>query len=170
MKILGVDPGFTATGFAIIEKENNLTRLIDFGCLKLKPTDHLSVRVGVFYTFFQKKILDTAISNISLETSFLGKNPQAFLKLGYLRGILYLLADQHQLPLHENSPTQIKAAVAGTGSASKDQIAFVVRRIFPVLNQATTLRHDVTDAVAIALSGLFAQSRDQQIQKKYAQR
>lgn len=168
MKILGIDPGFTATGFAIIEKKDGTTRLNDYGYLKLKPADHLSVRIGIFYEYFQQKIEDFSISHISLETSFLGKNAQVFLKLGYLRGILYLLADQNKISLTENSPREIKAAITGSGAASKEQVAYVASRLFPVIKQTKNLRLDVTDAIAIAFCGLLSQSRDQLTKKQYS--
>ncbi len=167
MKILGVDPGFSVTGFAVIVVESGKTALEDFGFLKMKSSDELSVRVGQFYQFFNKKILDLKITHISLETSFLGKNAQTFLKLGYLRGILYLLADQHKLLLQESTPMQVKAAVTGVGSASKDQVAFIVQRLFIALTKNGSLKHDVTDAVAIALCGVFSQSRDQRIKNQF---
>lgn len=167
MRVLGIDPGFSVTGYAIITVASGKTQLEDFGCLKMRSTDHLSLRVGQFYQFFKQKIIDFQITHLSLETSFLGKNAQTFLKLGYLRGILYLLADQHSLILQESTPTQVKAAVVGVGSASKDQVAFVVQRLFVILTKSGALKQDVTDAVAIALCGIFSQSRDQRVKNSY---
>ena len=109
--------------------------MLDFGYLPLPPKEHLSKRVGIFYSFLESKIKEFGVSRISLETSFLGKNAQTFLKLGYLRGILYLLADQHDLQLHEFAPREIKQAVVGYGGASKEQVAAMVMRMFPKLNE-----------------------------------
>ncbi len=147
--ILGIDPGFSCTGFAILKKEGSKISLLDLGALKMKPTDPLPNRVEQFYNFILQKINQHKITDIALETSFLGKNAQNFLKLGYLRGTLYLLASQNKLNLHEFSPSEIKLAVTGFGGADKEQVARVVLRLFMGVKMPDKL--DVTDALAIAL-------------------
>jgi crossover junction endodeoxyribonuclease RuvC len=160
MIILGVDPGFTVTGFGILKKEGGKVFLLDYGYLKMNPTKHLSERVAIFHDFFQEKITQWSVDHISLETPFLGKNTQSFLKLGYLRGCLYLLAHKNKTQLHEFSPREVKLSVTGFGGASKDQVASVVLRLFPRLEVPKKL--DVTDALAITLCGLWQSSRPQQ--------
>ena len=154
--ILGIDPGFSVTGFAILACKNNKTSIIDYGFLKMKSKDHLSVRTGQFYNLFQNKIKEYGVNQIALETSFLGKNAQTFLKLGYLRGILYLLSDQHNLQIHEFAPRQIKISVTGFGGASKEQVAQMILRMVPKLNELPKIeKNDVTDALAISICGLW---------------
>ena len=92
---------------------------------------------------------------MALETPFLGKNAQNFLKLGYLRGIVYLLADKNNIMLSEFTPTQVKQAVTGFGGASKDQVARMVLQLFPKIAAPDKL--DVTDALAVTLCGLWHQ-------------
>jgi len=156
MVILGIDPGFQVTGYGIVKKEGSKSYLIDCGYLKMSSTKTLSCRIGIFYDFFSKKIVDTQVTHIALETPFLGKNAQNFLKLGYLRGILYLLAEQHKLPLNEFSPTQVKSSLTGFGQASKEQVARVILRLFPQLQAPD--KADVTDAIAVTLCGLWKSS------------
>ncbi|MFH1644094.1 MAG: crossover junction endodeoxyribonuclease RuvC [bacterium] len=154
--ILGIDPGFSVTGFAVLSCKNNKTSIIDYGFLKFKSSDHLSIRTGQFYTSFQNKMNEFNINQIALETSFLGKNAQTFLKLGYLRGILYLLADQHKAEIYEFSPRQIKMSVTGYGAASKEQVAQMILRMVPKLNELPKIeKTDVTDAMATAICGLW---------------
>ncbi len=157
MIILGIDPGFQVTGFGVMKKEKNSIYLLDHGDLKMSSSKSLSMRVGIFFNFFTEKIATWQVSDLALETPFLGKNAQNFLKLGYLRGILYLLADKHTLALHEFSPTQVKQAVTGFGGASKDQVARVVLQLFPRLTMPEKL--DVTDALAVTLCGLWQNKR-----------
>lgn len=155
MIILGVDPGFTVTGFGIIRKDGQKALLLDHGALRMSPQKTLAERVYLFHEFMQNKIITHNVTVLSLETPFLGKNAQNFLKLGYLRGILYLLAHTHNLRLIELAPTEIKMALTGFGFASKEQIATVVMRLFPGLVRPDKL--DITDAVATALCGLWKQ-------------
>ena len=153
MIILGIDPGFTVTGFGVIKKDKSSIQLLDYGPLKMPSSKHLSVRIGIFHDFMTEKILKYQVTDLSLETPFLGKNAQNFLKLGYLRGILYLLADRHSLVLNEFSPREVKQSVTGYGGASKEQVARVILQLFPRMNMPDKL--DVTDALAVTLCGVW---------------
>jgi len=151
--VLGIDPGCITAGFSIVTGGRSRAVLIDAGALSMKSTLPLSQRIGQFHKFFDAKIRDFSVTDISLETPFLGKNAQNFLKLGYMRGIVYLLQDTYQLSLHEFAPTEVKRAVTGYGGAEKEQVARLLLRLFPNLVMPQKL--DVTDAIAIGLCGLW---------------
>ena len=162
MVILGIDPGFSVTGYSILKKTNTITPglrgknqivLLDHGFLKMSAAQPLDVKIGIFHDLFTEKIKLHGVTTISLETPFLGKNAQTFLKLGYLRGILYLLAHQHKLAICEFAPRQVKQNVTGYGAASKEQVANVLSMLFPAIPKP--LKEDVTDAIAISLCGLW---------------
>jgi crossover junction endodeoxyribonuclease RuvC len=153
MIVLGIDPGFSCTGYAILKKEGSKTFLLDFGYLKLPQSKSLQERVVLFHDALEKKILHFAVTDLAIETPFLGKNAQNFLKLGYLRGILYFLSHRHSLTLHEFAPTQIKQSLTGFGGASKEQVSRVLFQLFPTL--AKPDKYDATDALAISLCGLW---------------
>ncbi len=154
MVILGVDPGFRYAGFGILKKEGRQALLLDYGHLTMSSSDSISDRIGQFHQFFEEKIITHGVTVISLETPFLGKNAQNFLKLGYLRGILYLLAHKHKTVLQEFAPTEVKQSVTGFGGATKDQVARVVLQLFPGMEMPK--KEDVTDALAVTLCGLWA--------------
>ena len=126
---------------------------MDYGCLKLSPKKSLPERIHIFYNFFSEKMKAFSITDIALETPFLGKNAQNFLKLGYLRGILYLLASEHGSIIHEFSPREIKLSVTGYGGADKLQVARMILRFFPKIK--VPQKDDVTDALAVTLCGLW---------------
>ncbi len=155
MVILGIDPGFHYAGFGILKKEGHKTFLLEAGCLTMSPTKSLQERISIFHDFFNLKITTWHVTHLSLETPFLGKNAQNFLKLGYLRGILYLLAYKNNLVMSEFSPREVKQAVTGFGGAGKDQVARVILQLFPKLEHPK--REDVTDALAVTLCGLWLQ-------------
>lgn len=153
MILLGIDPGFKFSGFGIIKKENNKCYLLDYGFLQLPAGETLAKRIGLFHAFFKEKIEKFQVTDLALETPFLGKNAQNFLKLGYLRGILYLLSTTYSLELHEFSPREVKLAITGFGGAEKDQVARVILMLFPSLVMPT--KTDVTDALAVTVCGLW---------------
>lgn len=153
MVMLGIDPGFRFAGFGVAKKEGTRISILDYGFLKLPQTKSLVERTGLFHAFFDEKIRLFGVTHLSLETPFLGKNAQNFMKLGYLRGILYLLVDRYKLELHEFAPTQVKSALTGSGGASKEQVARVIGQLLPKLKEPQ--RDDVTDALAITLCGIW---------------
>lgn len=153
MVILGIDPGLRLSGYGIMERNQKNARLLDYGYLPLNPQKTLAERISLFYSFFAEKIDTYGVTNIALETPFLGKNAQNFLKLGYLRGILYLLSEQKKTSLHEFSPRQVKQAVTGFGGAQKDQVARAILLLLPSLTLPE--KYDVTDALAVMLCGMW---------------
>ena len=155
MNILGIDPGTRFAGFSIMNAQGmGKLCLLEAGCLILSDKDLMQTRLHKIFIFFDKLIIQNKIGIIALETPFLGKNAQNFLKLGYVRGIIYLLADIHSIVLKEYAPREIKKAVTGSGSAEKDQVGRVVKVLFPQIVGAK-IREDVTDAIAIALCGAW---------------
>lgn len=154
MIFLGVDPGFQYAGFGVVMKNGSRVTLLDCGFLQMSPNKSLPERVEIFYNFFKDLVIKYQVNVIVLETPFLGKNAQNFLKLGYLRGILYLIASQNRLKIMEFTPTQVKLGVTGYGGANKEQVARVIGKLFPKL--AILEKMDITDAVAVALCGVWS--------------
>ncbi|HTM05805.1 MAG TPA: crossover junction endodeoxyribonuclease RuvC [Patescibacteria group bacterium] len=155
MNTLGIDPGTRFTGFSVLHV-NSVGKFLlkEAGCLILSEKDPLAARLVKIYEFLGKKIIESNIRIIALETPFLGKNAQNFLKLGYVRGIIYLVAHQHNVLLKEYTPKEVKKLVTGFGNAEKDQVARAVKALFPEIARAnTTIRDDITDAVAISFCG-----------------
>ncbi len=157
MVVLGIDPGLRISGFGVVQKDGRQAILLDCGYLSMSSSKSLVKRIGIFNNFFSEKIDKWSVSDIALETPFLGKNAQNFLKLGYLRGIVYLLADNFNMVVHEFSPREVKQALTGFGGASKDQVARVMMQLFPRLKQQKKL--DVTDALAVTLCGVWKTQR-----------
>ena len=153
MTILGIDPGWHITGFGILRKDERSVVLLDYGYLSMSTSKSLVERSGIFHDYISEKIRIHGVTDLALETPFLGKNAQNFLKLGYLRGLLYLLSNKNNLVLHEFAPRQVKQAVTGFGGASKDQVSRVVMQLFSHAIKAQ--KYDVTDALAVTLCGLW---------------
>jgi len=153
--LLGVDPGLRVTGFAVARVQAGRTSIFDYGYLGMQSTESVPARITQFHAFMTEKIVAHQVTHLAIETPFLGKNVQSFVKLGYLRSILYLLSEHHKLQLYELAPCHIKQAVTGYGKASKEQVATVMATLFPTLKSlGTTVKEDVTDAIAICMAGL----------------
>lgn len=152
MKILSIDPGFSFTGWAIIDKEDSRATLVKYGVLKFKKSLSIANKLYELYFILFDMISVNNITHMALETPFLGKNAATFLKLGYIRGILYLLSQIHRLTVSEFSPKEVKLLVTGYGDSDKEAVCRAVMKLFKGLEQPE--KYDITDAIAIGLSCL----------------
>ncbi len=84
----------------------------------------------------------------AVEETYVNRNGTATLKLGYARGVALLAPALVGIPVLEYGAMTVKQAVVGTGAASKEQVAMMVRRLLP---GATLRRADASDALAVAI-------------------
>lgn len=150
-KIIGIDPGTRATGFAVIEtdKQRGFTpRVLDVGVIRLHPSLAWRDRIVSLHDSI-KKI--TAINRPQLgviEKVFFGVNASSSLKLGEARGAILIALATYGVETIEVSPTRAKKLIAGAGHASKQQLATAVTKLFRINLQ--NVAHDATDALALA--------------------
>ena len=149
MKILGIDPGTKNCGYAVIEKSGRDLKLIEAGLIKIKTTvlqeQIVEMTEGIDLIFKTHKI-----DQISIEDMFYAFNPKTVIKLAQFRGAISLKILQNFGNFSEYTPLQVKQAVTGNGKATKEQVAFMVKRLLGIKKEIKPL--DITDAIAIALT------------------
>lgn len=149
MRILGVDPGTLVTGYGVIDCQGKDMALVDYGVVRMKPSDSLPCRLEKIHVRLMEVIEETMPDEFAIETAFYSKNVQSTLKLGHARGVAILAAVLRQIPTAEYAPREIKKAVTGNGGATKEQVEFMVMRLLKMTEQGQP--HDATDALAIAI-------------------
>ena len=149
MKILGIDPGTKNCGYAVIEKIGRDLKLIEAGLIKIKTTvlqeQIVEMTEGIDLIFKTHKI-----DQVSIEEMFYAFNPKTVIKLAQFRGAISLKILQNFGNFSEYTPLQVKQAVTGNGKATKEQVAFMVKRLLGIKKEIKPL--DITDAIAIALT------------------
>ena len=153
MIILGVDPGTIVTGYGIIELNKNKISHITSGIIKLSATKSLPEKLKIIYTELEKLIRTFKPDEFAIETAFYGKNIQSAMKIGYARGVSLLAAVNNKVLIAEYAPGEIKKAVVGRGSASKQQVAFMIKTILNL--KKLKMKSDESDALAIAICHSF---------------
>lgn len=151
MKILGIDPALTITGYGLIETGKGKLFLIEAGIIKTSPRHALPQRLNKIYCAIEKLILDTQPDVLVLEKLYAHyHHPVTAYILGQARGVICLAcARSDNLPLVEYAATRVKKAILGHGLASKYQIQKMVAGI---LNLDSLPKYtDVTDALALAI-------------------
>jgi len=153
MRMLGVDPGTITTGYGIIEFKNNELRYIASGTINIPATKEFGPRLQKIYDELCVVIKKYKPEEFSLETAFYGKNVQSALKIGYARGVSLLAAMHHELFIREYSPREIKKAVVGKGSSSKEQVQYMINGLLSL--KKNKMKFDESDALAVAVCHAF---------------
>jgi crossover junction endodeoxyribonuclease RuvC len=152
VRILGVDPGTRATGWALVICEGNRSHLDSYGVVRPKGADHarrLSDLDAALSTIIGRLAPDCA----AVESAFSGRNPKSGLVLAESRGVVLAALGRAGIPAHPYSPAQIKSAMVGHGTAEKRQVAFMVVRL---LGLDDTPPSDAADAAAVALTHMHS--------------
>ncbi len=149
MIILGVDPGTLVTGFGVIEGSSGHCRVLEYDVIKNRADRSMPLRLLTIYSRLLTIIEQYHPDEFAIETAFAGKNAQSALKLGHARGVSILAAVAHEIPTTEYSPREVKKSVVGNGSASKEQVQAMVRRLLELRGGPTLF--DASDALAVAL-------------------
>jgi crossover junction endodeoxyribonuclease RuvC len=147
--ILGIDPGSLITGYGFIRVDGSRLVHVDSGALMLKKHGEIPNRLA-----FLEESLDPLIERfrpqaVSVERVFHSINFQSALKLGYVRGVVMLLAARRAIPVAEYAPTEVKNAVTGYGRADKSQVQEMVRMLLGLAKVPSPA--DISDALALAI-------------------
>jgi len=155
MKVLGVDPGTRATGWALVVVEGNRSRLHGCGVLRPKGSEH-PARLADLDRRFSELITELEPDCAAVESGFTGRNPKSGLILAESRGVLLAALGRIGVPTHPYSPAQVKSAMVGHGTAEKRQVAFMVVRL---LGLDAPPPSDAADAAGVALTHIHSQAR-----------
>lgn len=149
MKILGIDPGSRNLGYCILDFEKSKYKLVEAGVLKIK-TKILQEQIVELMEGIDIILSNNSVDEVSIEDIFFAHNPQSVLKLAQIRGALSLKILQEVGYFYEYTPLQVKKAITGNGKATKEQVAFMVKRLLGIKKEIKPL--DITDAMAIAIT------------------
>lgn len=151
MIILGIDPGSNITGFGVIRIEQKTTILVDSGVIRASSvgSDH-QLRLKQIYDSVCELIGQHLPDMCAVEMPIFGNNPQSMLKLGRAQATAMLAALNHQIPVSEYTPKEVKKAVTGNGNASKEQVRYMVETMLS-MSAGSFATMDASDALAVAI-------------------
>ncbi len=148
IRLVGIDPGLRFTGWGVIAVDGNrLCHLAD-GVIATDGDAKVPDRLKCIHDALTALFLLHRPHEAAVEETYVNRNGAATLKLGYARGVALLAPALVGIPVLEYGAMAVKQAVVGTGGASKDQVAMMVRRLLP---GATLRRADASDALAVAI-------------------
>ena len=146
MKILGIDPGIGICGFGLIEGNEAL----DFGVVTTKIRAPLPSRLKELYDGLTQIFDELKPDVVSVEKLFFSKNITTGISVAEARGIVLLVAEQHNVKVFEYTPNEIKKTLTGYGSAKKGQIQEMVKLHLKL--ETRPKPDDAADALAAAIT------------------
>jgi crossover junction endodeoxyribonuclease RuvC len=153
VRVLGVDPGLTRAGYAVVEDAGGKLRALEHGTIRAEG-DVIAEQLAALRTRLAAVIAERAPDSVAVERLFVTRNQRTAIRVGQASGIALLVAAEAGLPVIEYGPLQVKQAVVGNGSATKDQVTFMVRRLLGLTERPDTA--DAADALALAICHLHS--------------
>lgn len=152
-RILGIDPGLTRCGIGIIEGTGRDLRIVHVDTFKTAVDAPLENRLLSLEQHFTTLINEFNPDVVAVERVFAQHNVRTVMGTGQAAGIALLVAAKAELPVALHTPSEVKAAVTGSGRANKTQVADMVKRILNL--QEIPKPVDSTDALALAICHMW---------------
>lgn len=149
-RYLGVDPGLSCTGYALLQRSPGGPVLCEAGVIRSTKQLSLAQRVHEIGKGMAEILDEFRPQVLAVEQVFsFGRNPKTALLMAHARGAVLLTAAERNIPVIHYTPTQVKRLLTGSGRASKEQIQYAIKRELELRDILEP--NDVADASAVAL-------------------
>jgi len=154
VKIIGIDPGLSATGIGIVTGNGLTVRAWSYGVIQTSKEDALPHRLNIIYTKFTEILHREQPDHLVIEDVFsLTEYPKSGILLGKVTGVLLLAGHKSGVTVAEVPVREAKRVLTGSGSAKKQQLEKAIRQ---KLQLSEPIRPDhASDALGLALIGLY---------------
>jgi crossover junction endodeoxyribonuclease RuvC len=150
MRVLGVDPGLTRCGLGVVEgSPGRPPTLVAVGVIRTPPDLDVAKRLVQIEAGIEQWIDEHAPDAVAVERVFAQHNVRTVMGTAQASGIAMVVAARRGLPVALHTPSEVKAAVTGSGRADKDQVTTMVTRILQLPERPTPA--DAADALALAI-------------------
>ena len=154
LRVLGVDPGLTRCGIGVIEGlPGSALKLIGVGVIKTPSEYPLERRLLQLERELTQWVEEHKPDRIAVERVFSQHNVRTVMGTGQAAGIALLVAARAGIPVVMHTPSEVKAAVTGSGRANKIQVAEMVKRLLSLKEIPKPV--DSTDALALAICHIW---------------
>ena len=155
--ILGIDPGTTIMGYGLIHVKGNKMEMITMGVLRLSKLNSHADKLKRIFERTLALIDEYKADEMALEAPFFGKNVQSMLKLGRAQGVAMAAGLFRDVPIFEYAPKKIKMSITGQGTASKEQVAAMLKSLLKI--NETPKHLDASDGLAAAVCHYFQKGK-----------
>ncbi|MEO7752768.1 MAG: crossover junction endodeoxyribonuclease RuvC [Terracoccus sp.] len=150
MRVLAVDPGLTRCGVGVVDgvPGRKLT-LVEVGVIRTPPGDPTPKRLVALEDEMRLWFERHRPESVAIERVFADTNVSTVMGTAQVTGIVMMIAERRGLPVTLHTPTEVKAAVSGSGRADKAQVTTMVTRLLGL--DTAPKPADAADALALAI-------------------
>lgn len=153
MRVLGVDPGLTRCGLGVVEGVPGRATLVAVDVVRTPADAPLGARLVALEQAFESWLDLHRPDAVAVERVFAQANVRTVMGTAQAGAVAVVCAARRGLPVALHTPSEVKAAVTGSGRADKDQVALMVARLLRL--DAPPRPADASDALALALCQLW---------------
>ena len=146
--ILGIDPGTTTVGYAVVRREGARFTLEDWGAIRTAPKAELGDKLAEIWDDLGALLAKWKPDAAGMERLFFTKNVTNGIQVAHARGVCLLALRRGGIPTLEFTPTQVKKGATGSGRADKKQVQAALKFLFKL--PAAPTPDDAADAAAVA--------------------
>jgi crossover junction endodeoxyribonuclease RuvC len=150
--VLGIDPGLSRCGYGAVTQEGGQLRAVAIGHLSTAPDEQLSIRLGTLLDDLEALLADLHPDVVVVERVLFQVNARTAMSVGQASGLALAVSARAGIPVVQYSPNEVKQAVVGYGSASKDQVQRMVQTLLGLSDVPRPA--DRADALALAICHL----------------
>jgi len=154
MKIIGIDPGLSATGVGIVTGKGLSVQTYSYGTIHTSKTVSLPCRLDTIYSKITEILQREHPDHMMVEDVFsLNDYPNSGIQLGKVTGVLLLAGFKAGVSVSEIAVREAKRVLTGNGAASKQQLEKAIRRKLSLVDPIRP--YHASDALGLALIGLY---------------
>jgi len=154
MRVLGVDPGLTRCGIGVVEgAPGRQLRMIDVDVLRTPSSMPTPERLLALQTDIDAWVRRYHPDAVAIERVFADVNVASVMGTAQASAVAMLAAASRGIPVHLHTPTEVKAAVTGSGRADKAQVTAMVTRLLRLTEAPKPA--DAADALALAICHIW---------------
>lgn len=168
MRVIGVDPGLTRCGVGVVEGDlGRRLRMVDVTVVRTAASAPTPQRLAEIQDAIEHLVATHRPDTMAIERVFADVNVMSVMGTAQASAAAMLVAARRGIPVHLHTPTEVKAAVTGSGRADKAQVTAMVTRL---LRLTTAPRPaDAADALALAICHLWRGAATQRLEAAAAQ-
>ena len=169
MRVLGVDPGLTRCGLGIVEgTPGKPPTLVAVGVIRTPADLDVAKRLVRIEAELEEWITEHRPDAVAVERVFAQQNVRTVMGTAQASGVAMVVAARRGLPVALHTPSEVKAAVTGSGRADKEQVTTMVTRILKLAERPTPA--DAADALALAICHVWRGGVTSKLQEAAASR
>lgn len=154
MRVLGVDPGLTRCGVGVVEGAvGRPLSMVDVGVIRTSSGLPVAERLVTIEKGIDAWLDEHRPDAVAVERIFARSDSSTIIGTAQASGIALVAAARRGLPVALHTPSEVKAAVSGSGRADKTQVTAMVVRILRL--DAAPKPADAADALALAITHLW---------------